>query len=60
VSATDDLIGVATVFKKMFMPDDPGFFFDFGVGLPTPTSGDGTFFPANFCPMFDVNSDPSQ
>jgi hypothetical protein len=51
---------MTAVSKKIFMPDDTGFFFDFGVGLPTPTSGDGTLFLADFRVVFNTNSDPPQ
>ena len=54
------LTGVGLLFKKVFVSDDTGFFFDFSVSLPTPSSGSRSFFFANFDPRFNAKSYPLQ
>jgi len=45
------------VVEKFFVADDAGFFFNFGVCLPTPTSGSAFFFLPNLDTRFDVESE---
>ena len=57
---TQCLIGICVVVEKLFMAYDTGFLFDFGVRLPTPTSGSRTFFLTDFNPRFRVNAKQPQ
>ena len=54
------LTGVGFLIEEVFVPNDPGLFFDFGVRLPTPTSGSSTFLFADFDPWFHMNPDHPQ
>ena len=42
------------------MPNNAGFFFDFGVSLPSPTSGGSALFLTNFNSRFKTKADPPQ